>query len=62
MATYSVNERTSKTQRKVVVNLILNNPSSTEITVNVQSTDVTATGMSTAYYMCNVQLIHRRRC
>ena len=61
MATYSVNERNGKRQRNVVVDLILSNPSSTSIIVNVQATDVTTTGMNIAYYMCNVQLIHRRR-
>ena len=48
MATYIVNERSSKRQRNAVVDLILSNPSSTTITLNVQSTDVTATGMDTA--------------
>ena len=48
MATYSVNERSNSKQRNAVVDLILNNPSSQAITLNVQSIDVTATGMKTA--------------
>ena len=42
LATYSVNER----KRFVVVDLILSNPSSEAISFDVQSRDITATGMN----------------
>ena len=58
MATYSVNERSIRRQRNVVVNLILSNPSSKAITLSVQGTDDTATGMNTAYHVHNVYLIY----
>ena len=56
MATYIVNERTSRRQRNMVVDLYLNNPSSTAITLNVQSTDVTATGINTAI-QCTINMV-----
>ena len=40
---YSINERNRN--RPVQPVLVLSNPSSTDVTVNIQSNDVTATGM-----------------
>ena len=45
--TYSINERSNSRKRNVIVDLILNNPSSMAIILMVQSRDVTATGMCT---------------
>jgi len=47
METYSVDEGTKRRQNNtIVVDLILSNPSSEAISFDIQSKDVTATGMS----------------